>query len=131
MFVPMSFLDIEREQTMREVTAKMRRIFKDPEKRRAWIHYQLKIQGDTYVSLGKRREIPSYCFQRCLAHPYPKIEKVLADEMGLTPQILFPERYDADGLPNRKMGRPRKKQCYQRNKSNNADTRNMQREEAI
>jgi hypothetical protein len=35
------------------------------------------------------------------------MEKVLADALGLTPQTLFPERYDALGVPNRPIGRPR------------------------
>jgi len=116
---------------MRKVTPHLRKIFSNPESRRAWILYQLQIQGDSYVSLGGRRNIKPYCFYRCLAHPYPRIEAVLADEMGVPPQELFPERYDQDGLPNRKMGRPRKKACYQPNKANNAEPRNMQRERAI
>lgn len=35
------------------------------------------------------------------------MEKALADALGLQPQDLFPERYDTDGLPNRRRGRPR------------------------
>lgn len=116
---------------MREVTAHLRKIFGNPEKRRAWILYQLQIRGDSYVTLGERRGIKPYCFYRCLGHPYPKIEAVLADEMDVTPQILFPERYDEDGLPNRPLSRYRSGKCYQPNKSNNAHPRNMQREEAV
>lgn len=41
--------------------------------------------------------------------PYPRMEHVIATAIGLRPQELFPERYDADGLPNRRMGRPAKK----------------------
>lgn len=40
--------------------------------------------------------------------PYPRMEKVIADAVGLSPQDLFPERYDDAGLPNRRMGRPYK-----------------------
>lgn len=40
--------------------------------------------------------------------PYPRMEKIIAEAIGLTPQVLFPDRYDSDGLPNRRMGRPRK-----------------------
>lgn len=40
--------------------------------------------------------------------PYPRMERVIADAVGMAPQDLFPERYDAHGLPNRRMGRPPK-----------------------
>ena len=40
--------------------------------------------------------------------PYPRMEKLLADSVGLTPPQLFPERYTDDGLPVRRMGRPKK-----------------------
>lgn len=65
------------------------------------------------VELGVTRS----CVRTALDRPYPRMEKVLADALGLTPQTLFPERYDALGLPNRPIGRPRNSTYKDTNKT--------------
>jgi len=43
-----------------------------------------------------------------LRHPWPKGERLIAEVLGVHPQEVWPDRYGADGLPNRPHGRPRK-----------------------
>lgn len=80
----------------------------DDDRRGAWIIYQLKLRGMSLADLArkynKNRTGPRMCFKR----PYPIWEKRIADELGLKPQDIFPERYDEYGIPNRPMGRPPK-----------------------
>lgn len=48
------------------------------------------------------------CLYSAFMKTYPRMEKVFADSLGMTPKELWPERYDDDGLPIYRMGRPKK-----------------------
>lgn len=80
------------------------------EKRRAWVIYQLKLRGQTLASIARQASpsVTKQQTQKAMSSPYPRMEKLIANALGLKPQELFPERYDAYGLPNRRMGRPKK-----------------------
>lgn len=71
------------------------------EKRWAWIRYQLTLRGITIVQVAKDTGVKPQTVARARHIPYPKMEKALSDALGLTPQELFPDRYDEDGLPAR------------------------------
>lgn len=90
---------------------KTHKLLADPKnnyaKRRAWVIYHLKLQGQTLVSVAAANGVTKQQTQKALSAPYPRMEKLIADALGLTPQELFLERYDADGLPNRQRGRPK------------------------
>jgi len=77
-----------------------------PERRCDWVLYQLKILGISVSKLAAAHGVSAQAMRNAFVRPYPRMEKALADALGLMPQELFPERYDADGLPNRKRGRP-------------------------
>lgn len=87
-----------------------KRLIRDPAnnylRRRAWVQYQLLLLGRNLASIAKELGVHRKQPAIALVKPYPKMEKAIADTIGITPQELFPERYDADGLPNRKRGRP-------------------------
>ncbi len=41
-----------------------------------------------------------YCRQvigSALYHPYPKYERLIAEHLGVTPQVIWPSRYHSDG----------------------------------
>lgn len=86
----------------------IQRILADPKKRQAWVIYQLKLQGQTLASVARDAGVAKQQTQKAMSAPYPRMEKIIADALGLTPQVLFPDRYDADGLPCRRRGRPKK-----------------------
>lgn len=91
---------------------KTRAMLSDPagnyEKRRAWVIFQLKLRGKSLAALATECGVARQQAQKAMAIPYPRMEKQIAEALGLAPEELFPERYRADGRPNRKRGRPGK-----------------------
>lgn len=80
----------------------------DPAKRRAWINFQFHLRGTSVAALAAEHGTVRQAAYHVFTRPYPRMERLIADALGVTPQQLFPERYDADGLPNRPRGRPAK-----------------------
>jgi len=76
-------------------------LLRDPQKRRAWIIYQLSLQGKTLASVGRDLRVTRGAVYAVFKAPYPKMEKALATELGVEPSFLFPERYDEFGKPKR------------------------------
>lgn len=76
--------------------------------RREWIKYQLRLKGYSLAALGRTLGLSRYAPVLALRQPYPRIEQAIADILGMEPAAIWPERYDADGNPNRPMGRPKK-----------------------
>ena len=91
-----------------DIDKKTQKILKDESKRRAWIIYQLALQDKSLASIARDAGISRQAIWQALAKPYPRAEKIIADTLELEPHILFPERYDTEGQPNRKRGRPAK-----------------------
>lgn len=90
------------------ITIEINRLLADPEKRRAWVAFQLKLKGETFTGLARRIGVSRQAVRQAMYRPYPRMEKVIAEVLGLKPQVLFPERYDTEGLSLRRMGRPKK-----------------------
>lgn len=89
-----------------------RKLLRDPLKRRAWVIYQLGITGRSLADVAREAGVKRQCIYHGLVRPYPRMEMVIAQSLGMTPQALFSERYTADGLPNRRMGRPPNDSCH-------------------
>lgn len=79
-----------------------------PDVRREWVKYRLKVAGLTLTRLGERLNVSRHAVGLALRQPYPRVERAIADILGMEPAAIWPERYDADGNPNRPMGRPKK-----------------------
>ena len=110
---------------MTKIDSKTKELLKDPMKRRAWVIYQVSIQGRSLAAVARAAGVKKQTLYRAFDLPYPRMEKVIADAVGLTPQILFPERYGADGLPNRRMGRPKKSAAKVAENSTRGTSRNV------
>lgn len=78
----------------------------DPRARREWIKYQLGLKGLTFRRLALRAGLDASAVRQALYKPYPRQERLIAAELGLVPELLWPERYDGNGKPNRRRGRP-------------------------
>ncbi len=93
---------------MSPIDTTTQRIFRDPVKRRAWIIYQLSLQGRSMASLardlGVARGVPRHAF----THPYPRMERAIAEAVDVPVHLLFPDRYAPDGERLIRMGRPAK-----------------------
>ncbi len=90
---------------MTRIDSKTKELFKDPLKRRAWVIYQLSLKGQSLASLARRHGQSRQAPGAALSEPYPAWEKRIAHEIGIEVHILFPERYDTHGKPNRIRGR--------------------------
>lgn len=115
---------------MIKLDSRARRLIADPVKRRAWIKYQIHMQGRTMAQVAAAAGVDRRTLYTVFQKPYPRMEKVVADALGLMPQELFPERYDADGLPNRMRGRPRKSTAKTTKNNTARKPRNVQKREA-
>ena len=75
--------------------------------RREWIKFQLRVRGSSLSAIARELGVTRHAPRLALVKPYPKMERVIAEKLGLKPQELWPERYDEDGQPNRTKGRPK------------------------
>lgn len=101
-----------------------KKLLSRPDTRRAWVIYQLTLRGESLASVARRKEVSRQAMQKVLTQPYPKMEKALADFLGIAPHQLFPERYDRHtGLPNRLRGRPRIKSVVESTKHTSSTPR--------
>jgi Ner family transcriptional regulator len=82
-------------------------ILRDPQKRRAWVIWQLSLKGRNLTDIARTMGVTRSSVYRAFVTPYPKMERAIADELGMCVAHLFPDRY-TDGIPNRVIGRPKK-----------------------
>ena len=73
--------------------------------RRQWVKYQLSLQGFTLGKLARELGVSRSCTRDALWKPYPRMERAIAERIGLRPEEIWPERYGRSGTPNRGQGR--------------------------
>lgn len=105
-----------------------KQLFHDPDKRRAWIIFQLKLQGRSLASVGRDYGVSRGAPKHALNFPYPRMERALAEAVNVPVYVLFPDRYAPNGERLIRMGRPKKSitkttQNNTRKKSGNAQKR--------
>jgi len=66
---------------------------KTASERRAWIKYQLELLGYNFAKLARELSLSRTCVLSALNKPYPKMERIIADKLGMQPEQLWPERY--------------------------------------
>ena len=66
---------------------------KNPDDRRAWIQYQLRLAGYNFASLAREYSLSRTCVLSALYKRYPKMERIIAEKLGMTPEEIWPERY--------------------------------------
>lgn len=74
-------------------TADYNAIPADPVQRNEWIKFQLRIRGTSMSDLARRLGVTRQAVRNALTAPYPKMERVIANELDLEPEIIWPERY--------------------------------------
>lgn len=77
-----------------------RQLLRDPKKRWAWILYQCNLRGFSLASLASRHGVARETLYQVRHKRYPRMERIIAESLGLSPRELWPERYDCDGLPS-------------------------------
>ncbi len=91
---------------MTKIDSATRRLFHDPAKRRAWVIYQLSLQGESLASLARAHGLDRTAPGQALAKPWPRMERILARAVGVPVQELFPDRWHPDGTRLIRIGRP-------------------------
>lgn len=60
-------------------------------------------RGETLVSLARRNHFSESYLRSVLIRPLYQGEQIIAKFIGVKPQVIWPDRYNADGSPkNRK-----------------------------
>lgn len=75
----------------------------DPVQRNEWIKFQLRVRGSSLSKLARRLGVTRQAVRNALSAPYPKMERAIANELGLPPQAIWPERYErrrGEGRPH-------------------------------
>ena len=68
---------------------------KNPDKRRAWILYQLHLVGSSFADLGRELGVTRNAVRNAIDKRYPKMERAIANKIGRRPEEIWPERYAA------------------------------------
>lgn len=66
---------------------------RDPVQRNEWIKYQLRMRGSSLSKLARRLGVTRQAVRNALSTPYPKMERAIANEIGVHPRTIWPERY--------------------------------------
>jgi Ner family transcriptional regulator len=61
----------------------------------------IRMRGTTLEALSAKHGYSVRAVGLTLVRPWPAVEKIIAEFIGKPPQEIWPERYDAMGLPNR------------------------------
>ncbi|WP_313117115.1 helix-turn-helix domain-containing protein [Ectopseudomonas guguanensis] len=73
----------------------------DPALRWEWIKFQLRAKGTSLAKLAREQHVTGPALKNVKRTPYPRMERVIAKALGIAVQTLWPERWDANGNPNR------------------------------
>jgi Ner family transcriptional regulator len=68
---------------------------KNPDKRRAWIKYQLELVDSSYADIARELGVTRAAVRKATWMSYPKMERAIAKKLGCRPEDLWPERYAA------------------------------------
>jgi len=72
----------------------------DPVVRREWIKFQLRLRGWTLSNLSRAYGASRHCAILAMRKPYPKWERIIAAQLDLPPEALWPERYGESAKVN-------------------------------
>lgn len=63
------------------------------------ILYAVRRTGTTLSQLSLDHGLGYGVLRNCLYRPYPCYERLVAEHLSTTPQVIWPSRYHADGTP--------------------------------
>ena len=93
----------------------------------AYIIYQLALKGMSLRRLALLRGYAAKSLGMALRHPWPAAEKIIADFLGVTPQTIWPSRFNWNGTGKR---RPRGHYGHSRNLNTGSQRSVIQRQRA-
>ena len=69
------------------------------------------------AAVASKNGVTRHCLYQVFRRTYPRMEKIIANTLGLHPQQIWPDRYDEYGRPVGRMGRRKKVYSHGDNKS--------------
>jgi Ner family transcriptional regulator len=73
----------------------------EPTLRWEWIKYQLRANGTSFAKLARALDVSDSAVKNARRTAYPRMERAIAKALGLKPIDLWPERWNANGSPQR------------------------------
>lgn len=73
----------------------------EPALRWEWIKYQLRANGTSLAKLSRELGVSDTAVKNAKRTAYPRMERAIASALGLKPIDLWPERWNANGSPQR------------------------------
>jgi len=73
----------------------------DPAQRWEWIKYQLRLRECSTAKLARQLGVTDRAIRAVKTTPYPRMERAIAEALGVKTQELWPERWDSEGNPKR------------------------------
>jgi len=70
----------------------------------AYIVYQLRLKGLSLRRLSRLHGYSVTAASLAVYMPWPKMERLIAEAIGVPPQTIWPSRYGPNGKSNRRMG---------------------------
>lgn len=110
---------------MVSIDSRVTKLLRDPQRRQAWVVFALKQNGKSIAAIARDNGVTRQTLYSALLRPYPRMEKILADALGATPQKLFPERYDSNGLPVSRADKSANKKNTTAGRSRNGESRRV------
>lgn len=88
----MSFTQANSEkQTLEEILAQ-------PDTRNEWIKFQLALRSLSFAGIGRELGVTRHAVKAALSKSYPKMERAIAAKIGMAPDVIWPERYQKNGV---------------------------------
>lgn len=72
-----------------------------PALRWEWIKFQLRAKGTSLAKLARELHVSGQAVKNVKRTAYPRMERAIAKALELDVEKLWPERWDANGNPNR------------------------------
>lgn len=76
----------------------------------ARIKAELQVRGLSLAELSRRHGYSATAAGRALRVPWPEMERLIAEAIGVAPQAIWPDRYSPDGVPLKYLPRRRTSQ---------------------
>lgn len=70
---------------------------RDPRERSIWVLAELRKAGSSFAAIARDIGVDRRGVSNAMYLPNMRVEQALADALGLTVEVLFPERFDEGG----------------------------------
>lgn len=71
----------------------IKRIPKNPESRRAWLIYQLRLVKSSFAKIAAEYKVSRQAVHLVNKQSSPKWERIIAQKIEMLPEQIWPERY--------------------------------------